>query len=215
MTPSMIIQSINVGKPAQVSFGGKEISTGIHKTGVREPLYLSRLNLDGDRQADLVHHGGVDKAVCVYPYEHYAYWETELNRSLTFGAFGENLTTEGMLEKDVCIGDIYRLGEAVVQVSQPRQPCFKLGVKYGVPELPLKVQQTGYTGYYFRVLTEGIVSPADSLLLKERHPAEVTISFANSIMYHEKGNIDGIQRILDVEALSDSWRQTLTKRLGG
>lgn len=215
MTPSMVVQSINVGMPAQVSFGGKEISTGIHKIGVRESLYLSRLNLDGDRQADLVHHGGVDKAVCVYPYEHYAYWETELDRSLAYGAFGENLTTEGMLEKDVCIGDIYRFGEAVVQVSQPRQPCFKLGVKYGVPELPLKVQQTGYTGYYFRVLSEGMVSTSDTLVLEERHPAKVTISFANSIMYHEKGNIDEIQRILDVQELSDSWRQTLTKRLGG
>ncbi|MEC0328980.1 MOSC domain-containing protein [Paenibacillus macerans] len=213
MTEQMMVRSINVGKPVQVEHHGKEIATGIYKTPVSGPLYLSAMNFAGDGQADLVHHGGTDKAVCVYPFERYAYWERELGRTLAFGAFGENLTTEGMLEDDICIGDMFRLGEAVVQVSQPRQPCFKLGVKHGMPELPLKVQQTGYTGYYFRVVQEGQVVPGDSLILTERHPAGVTLSFANRIMFLDKENADGLKRILEVDALSASWRETLTVRL--
>lgn len=214
MTEQMVaIRSINVGKPVQVEHRGKEIATGIYKTPVSGLLHLSAVNFAGDGQADLVHHGGADKAVCVYPFERYAYWERELGITMSFGAFGENLTTEGMLEDDICIGDTFRLGEAVVQVSQPRQPCFKLGVKHGMPELPLKVQQTGYTGYYFRVVQEGQVGPGDSLMLLERHLAGVTLSFANRIMHLDKENAEGLKRILEVDVLSASWRETLTARL--
>ncbi|MDQ0089437.1 MOSC domain-containing protein YiiM [Paenibacillus anaericanus] len=215
MTENIKIRSINVGKPAQVIHNGKEVSTGINKTPVNGAIYLSLLNFEGDGQADHVHHGGEDKAVCVYPFEWYAYWEQEIGTALAFGAFGENLTTEGMVEDDICIGDIFELGEALVQVSQPRQPCFKLAVKYGVPDLPLKVQQTGYTGYYLRVLREGLVSSEDRLILSQRHPARVTLTFANQIMHKDKDNMDGVSRILEVTELSDSWRQTLAKRLNG
>lgn len=214
LNPAIRIISLNVGKPAVFAYQGKEIETGIFKHPVNEPLYLSKTNLDGDGQADLVYHGGPEKAVCVYPHEHYPYWTERLSRQLDMGAFGENLTVEGLREESVCIGDIFQWGEAVVQISQPRQPCHKLAKKYDVPELPLWVQETGYTGFYFRVLQEGRVA-MDQLQLIERHPAGVTVQFANQIMHLDKQNREGIERILAVDALSVNWCQTLTKRLAG
>ncbi|MNZ40874.1 6-N-hydroxylaminopurine resistance protein [compost metagenome] len=162
-----------------------------------------------------MHHGGKEKAVCVYPYEHYLFWENELQTKLDYGAFGENLTIKGLLETNVCIGDVFKLGKAIVQVSQPRQPCYKLSVRYGVPDMPLKVQQTGYTGFYLRVLEEGVVSKADGLILLHRHPKEITVSFASRIMYLEKDHTAGIKQILEVEELSVNWRNTFLKRLMG
>lgn len=212
---NITIVSINIGKPTTMSFKESELFTGIFKSPTKEPLYLSRLNFDGDGQADLVHHGGKDKAVCVYSYEHYPYWERNLNRPLVQGAFGENLTVTGMLENDVCIGDIYHLDEAIVQVSQPRQPCHKLAKKYDTVDLPIRVQNTGYTGFYFRVLKEGKVSQTNGIILLERHPKEISVAFANQIMHHEKDNVDGIFRLLEVEELSQNWRTTFEKRLAG
>ncbi|NRR02758.1 MOSC domain-containing protein [Brevibacillus sp. RS1.1] len=209
------ILSINVAKPKQVQYQNKEVSTGIYKTPTTKALYLSFLNLEGDGQADLVHHGGKEKAVCVYPYEHYPFWEAQLQRELPIGAFGENLTIRGIVETDVCIGDIFQLGEAVVQISQPRQPCYKLSVRYGVPEMLVKVQETGYTGYYFRVLKEGLVSHTDGLIRLSSHPKAITVSYANRIMHQEKDNIDGMKKLLEVEELSSNWRATFTKRLSG
>jgi MOSC domain-containing protein YiiM len=207
------IVSINVGRPQQAIHQNMEIKTGIFKQPVTEPVRLSFHNLAGDEQADLINHGGSDKAVCVYAYEHYPYWERELEKPLDFAAFGENMTTTGLLEPDVCIGDTFRIGEALVQVSQPRQPCFKIGVKHGRPDLTLKVQQTGYTGFYFRVLQEGVVSVDDIPVLASRDPHGVTIAYANRIMHDEKMNVEGMRRILAVEALSANWRESFRKRL--
>jgi len=212
---SIEILSLNVGMPKQVQFQQKDVSTGIFKTATDEALYLSYLNFEGDGQGDLVHHGGREKAVCVYPYEHYPFWEDELKRPLEYGALGENLTIKGLLETDVCIGDVFELGKAIVQVSQPRQPCYKLTIRHGVPDMLLKVQQTGYTGFYFRVLAEGVVSKDDGLSLLHRHPKEITVSFANRIMHREKDNIEGIKQILEVQELSLNWRNTFLKRLAG
>ncbi len=209
------IVSINISKPELIPYQNKEISSGIFKRPVNQPLFLSQVNFEGDGQADLVHHGGRDKAVCVYPHEHYSFWENKLHTELEFGAFGENLTTHGLLESDVCIGDIYQLGEATVQVSQPRQPCYKLSARYGAPDMPLQVQETGFTGFYFRVLKEGVVSRMDGLHLISRHPKGITLSFANVIMHQEKDRFEDIKRILEVEELSESWRATFLKRLQG
>lgn len=209
------IISLNVGMPELVQFNQKDIPTGIFKSETDKALYLSQLNFEGDGQGDLVHHGGREKAVCVYPYEHYPFWENELQTKLRYGAFGENLTIRGLLETDVCIGDTFQLGQAIVQVSQPRQPCYKLSIRYGIPDMPLKVQQTGYTGFYFRVLEEGVVAKVDGLVLLHPHPAKVTVSFANRIMHLEKDHIAGIEQILAVEELSVNWRNTLQKRLTG
>ncbi|MNI35622.1 6-N-hydroxylaminopurine resistance protein [compost metagenome] len=207
--------SLNISKPVQMKFNNKEVSTGIFKTPVNDSLFLSWENFEGDGQADLVHHGGREKAVCVYAYEHYPFWEKELGTQLGFGAFGENLTVRGLVETDVCIGDVFKLGEAIVQVSQPRQPCFKLSIRYQAPEMPLKVQETGYTGFYFRVLKEGRVSLTDSLVRVASHPKSITISFANRIMHVEKDSMEDVKRILEVEELSVNWRRTFTKRLMG
>ncbi|HHT7223649.1 MOSC domain-containing protein [Bacillus thuringiensis] len=207
--------SLNIGLPKEVTYGGKVIHTGINKKQVKEPVYLSFVKFNGDGQADLVHHGGVDKAVCVYTGDHYPYWEKELNQDLVYGAFGENITVSGMREEDVCIGDTFELGEAIVQVTQPRQPCFKLAKKYNIPKLPLYFQETGYTGFYFRVLKEGWVSSVDTLKSLQSDPKGVSIAFANRIMHKEKQNIEGVKRILEVNALSSSWRKSFEKRISG
>ncbi|WP_078428351.1 MOSC domain-containing protein [Alkalihalobacterium alkalinitrilicum] len=209
----MTCVSIQIGKPKTIEHNGKELNTGIYKTQVEGPVFIGKLNVEGDGQADKENHGGRDKAVCVYPYEHYDYWQNVLNREMSNGAFGENLTVKGMLETDVCIGDTYRVGDVVVQVSQPRQPCYKLAKRNEVDDLVVRVQDTGYSGYYFRVLEEGFVDKNDAIELIERHPNEVSVAFANTIMFKEKGNIDGIKTILAVDELSDSWRKTLMKRL--
>ncbi|HDX9589387.1 TPA: MOSC domain-containing protein [Bacillus pseudomycoides] len=209
------IISLNIGTPQKLQFQGKEIKTGLFKESVNRPLYLSTLNFEGDGQADLKHHGGKDKAVCVYAFEHYPYWEQELAQQLPYGAFGENLTVTGLLESDVCIGDIYKTGEALVQVTQPRQPCYKLSYRYDRKDFPLLVQNTGFTGFYVRVLEEGTVSPSDEMKLIEQNEHHITIAFANEMMHHDKHNIKGIKSILAVDSLSESWRNTFTKRLEG
>ena len=207
--------SLNIGLPKEVTYGGKVVHTGINKKQVKEPVYLSFVKFNGDGQADLVHHGGVDKAVCVYTGDHYPYWEKELNQDLVYGAFGENITVSSMREEDVCIGDTFELGQAIVQVTQPRQPCFKLAKKYNIPKLPLYFQETGYTGFYFRVLKEGWVSSVDTLKRLQSDPKGVSIAFANRIMHKEKQNIEGVKRILEVNALSCSWRKSFEKRISG
>jgi len=205
--------SLNVGKPAPMPGQKREVISAINKAPVQERLFLSRVNFTGDEQADLVHHGGEDKAVCVYSYDHYLYWEATLSVKLAYGAFGENLTVQGMRETDICIGDIFQLDEAVVQVSQPRQPCHKLAAKHDIADLAVQVQNTGFTGFYFRVLQEGWVSSQCTLERIHRDPGGVTLEAANQIMHHDKKNREGIERILAIPALSASWRTTLGKRL--
>lgn len=209
------INSINIGKPIMLSHSGKQFKSGILKKQVSEPVYLGKLNFQGDEQADLIHHGGEDKAVCVYPYEHYSYWEKTLNQKLEYGAFGENLTVTGLKEESLFIGDILQIGEVVVQVSQPRQPCYKLSAIYDNPDLPKLIEKTGYTGYYFRVLKEGIVDLSSSITIIKKHPQKVSLKFANQIMHHDKENKIAIKQILAVDALSTSWRKTLEGRLNG
>ncbi|MBE1554039.1 MOSC domain-containing protein [Sporosarcina limicola] len=209
----MNILSLNVGKPKTANFNGKEVETGFYKESVSGHTHLAKLNFEGDGQADLKHHGGVDKAVCVYPYEHYSYWEQDLKRELPIAAFGENLTVIGMLEEDVHIGDVFKIGEAVLQISQPRQPCYKIAGRHDVKDLTLRVQNTGYTGFYCRVLEEGMVEPDSTIKRTSVHPEKVSVAFANDIMYHDKNNMDAIKKILSVDALSDSWRTRFVTKL--
>lgn len=207
------IVSINVRTPQAFTYGEKTLLSAIDKKPAYGKIFLSTLNLDGDQQADLHFHGGPDKAVCVYSYDHYSFWESVLDTKLEVGAFGENLTVKGITEEDVWIGDIYELGEAIVQVTQPRQPCFKLATKLKQPKLPLMVQHTGYTGFYFRVLKEGTISSEESLKLLERNPGSVSISYANKLKYKEKTNLDGIKKMLSLKELSKDWTETFTNRL--
>ncbi|MVP01822.1 MOSC domain-containing protein [Paenibacillus lutrae] len=210
MSPKIV--SVNVGKPKTVLYRDKHLETGIYKNPVSIPLYLSKVQLDGDGQADLAVHGGPDKALCVYSTDHYSYWE-ELLGPLSFGAFGENISVEGLTEKDTCIGDIYELGEALVQVSQPRRPCFKLGYLHDNPKLPLIVQETGYTGFYLRVLREGWIPVQPAFTLVERHSQGLSVDFVNRCKYSKTDNFEDYRTILSNEALAESWRGSFEKKL--
>jgi len=206
---------LNVGLPAPLDNRGKEVRSGFVKSPVEGGVWLSRTGLAGDGQADLKAHGGPEKAVCVYPLEHYPYWEERLDRDLPPAAFGENFSTRGLTEPGVCVGDVFRAGEAVVQVSQPRQPCYKLAARHNEKQLALWVQQAGLTGFYFRVLEEGRVAAGDGLHLVERPAPDATVAEANRVMHHDKGDLEAVERLLGVGELSVSWRRTFEKRLAG
>ncbi|KZS45874.1 sulfurase [Paenibacillus glucanolyticus] len=207
------IVSLNVGTPVTVEYQGKDLSTGIYKQPVDGPLFLSTVNFAGDGQADLVNHGGVDKAVCAYPYEHYAYWENSLGKQMPYAAFGENLTLRGMLEDRVCIGDMYRVGDAVVQISQPRYPCFKLSQKLGVKDMPVRVLNTGYSGFYFRVLEEGDVRADSSVTQLESHAAGATVLEVLRMMKDGREDEQGLNRMLELDVLSVSLKTQFGKWL--
>ncbi|BBH19934.1 hypothetical protein Back11_12790 [Paenibacillus baekrokdamisoli] len=205
--------SLNIAKAVSIPYGSKQVDTGIFKKPSERPLLLTKNGIDGDEQADLINHGGPDKAICVYSADHYPYWQEVWKQPVASGAFGENFTVSGMTEELISIGDIIRVGQAFVQVSQPRSPCFKLGVKHNNPKLQLHVQQTGYTGFYFRVLKEGIVQEGDELFLDKRHPAAFTIREANLLMYVNKTDRNNMIRLLGIEELSESWRDSFISKL--
>ncbi|MDG0812909.1 MOSC domain-containing protein [Cohnella rhizosphaerae] len=204
--------SVNVGAAREAAFKGKPAKSGIYKEKALGAVTVRLEGLSGDEQADTVNHGGPDKAVCAYPYRHYAFWEERLGSPLAFGAFGENFTIDEIDESEVCVGDIFKIGEVALQISQPRVPCWKLAMKWGVDELPALVRDTGKTGFYFRVLTPGEVEPGE-LVLVSRDPAGVTVEEANAVMHRGKADRAGMLRLHAVDALADAWRETLTARL--
>lgn len=216
---TMGIVSLNVGKPVTVDYQGKDLSTGIYKQPVEGPLFLSSLNFEGDGQADLINHGGLDKAVCAYPSEHYPYWERSLGKPMTYAAFGENLTLRGLLEDEVCIGDVYRIGGAVLQVSQPRYPCFKLSQKHGVKDMPARVLNTGYSGFYFRVLEEGSISADSPVTRLDSQASGITVLEVLRMMKDGRKDEQGLERMLEIDELASSlksqfgtWLATLRSR---
>ncbi|MDN5696596.1 MAG: MOSC domain-containing protein [Rubrobacter sp.] len=213
------ITSLNVGGPKPLAHNGKYVESGFVKMPVFRPVWLSETNLEGDQQADLRVHGGIEKAVCVYPIEHYPYWEERLGRELGVAAFGENFSTQGLTESSVCIGDTFWVGDPnrgpLVQVSQPRQPCYKLGARYDLAELVLWVQDSGATGFYLRVIEEGEVQPGDTLKLIERPHPDASVAEANRIMHRDKRDAEGLKRLARVEELAPSWREKFEKRLRG
>jgi MOSC domain-containing protein YiiM len=204
----MFIESLNIGLPKQELFHGKEFLTGMCKKPVAGAVFLARQGFEGDGVGDRKHHGGEDKAVCVYSLDHYAYWRSVLGIEMPGAAFGENLSVVGMREEAICIGEIYAIGTAVVQVSQPRQPCGTLAARYGRNDFVKLVADSGRTGFYFRVLTEGQVRAGDAVALIERDPRSVSIAFANQIFHHDRTNRDGIEKVLAVPALSLSWQRS-------
>lgn len=211
--PKYPLLSLNIGKVQLGTYKGKEAKSGIDKNSVEHAVAVSELGFTGDEQADLVNHGGVDKAICVYNFDYYPHWEAVLNRSLPYGTFGENFTVARMSEKDVHVGDIFHVGSAVVQISQPRQPCWKLAMRWGLDDLPLLVTESGETGFYFRVLQNGEVKTGDELRLQQFHPAGISVAEANRVMHKDKNDLEGIRRVLAVDALSASWVKTFTSRL--
>src|SRR5882724_3873456 len=186
----MKLLSVNVGLPREVSWQGKLVTTGIFKEPVHQRVFARRLNLEGDRQADLTVHGGVTKAVYAYPSEHYAFWRAELpDMDLPFGMFGENFTTEGLLEDAVYIGDRFRIGEAEVMVTEPRMPCYKLGLKFGRADIIKRFLASRRTGFYFAVVHEGMVGASDAIELIGREQQEISVADITRLYAFEKDDV--------------------------
>lgn len=180
----MEITSVNVGMPRRIEWQGRVVETGIFKEPVSGRVRVNRFNLEGDRQADLTVHGGAEKAVYVYPAEHYPFWRGELPE-LEFprGAFGENLTTSGLTESTVHIGDRLGIGSAEFVVTQPRMPCYKLGVRFGRPDMPKRFMRSGRTGFYLAVTREGDVGAGDAIAVLQRHPEAVSVADVASMYF--------------------------------
>ena len=203
----MKLISVNVGLPREVPWKGKTVSTGIFKEPVNARVMVRELNLDGDRQADLTVHGGVDKAVYVYPFEHYDYWRSELPETeLSPGIFGENFTVTGFKEEELNIGDRFGIGTVELMVTQPRLPCFKLGIRFGRPDLVKRFLASRRTGFYFRVLQEGEVGAGDNLELVSRDTNNITVADITQLYTREKNEPALLHRATQLEALPESWR---------
>jgi MOSC domain-containing protein YiiM len=210
----MELISVNVSLPRDVMWKGRTVTTGIFKEPVGGSVHLRKLNLDGDRQADLSVHGGPDKAVYAYPSEHYEYWRSKLERhNLPWGMFGENFTVQGMLEDETNIGDTFRIGSALVRVAQPRMPCYKLGVKFGRDDILKLFLNSLRSGFYFSVLEEGAVAAGNEIKLVARDPNNITVTDITRLYSTEKHNDELKRRAIEVEALPESWRNYFKKQL--
>jgi MOSC domain-containing protein YiiM len=216
---AMKILSVNVGLPREVTWQGKLVTTGIFKKPVNAPVMLRTLNLDGDQQADLTVHGGVNKAVYVYPSEHYGYWRAELpGVDLSWGMFGENFTTEGLLEEAVYIGDRFGISDAEVMVTEPRMPCYKLGLKFSRADIIKRFLASHRTGFYFAVVREGRVGAGDTIELIGREQQEISVADITRLYAFEKDDVETLRRAIEVEALPENWkgyfRHQIEKRTG-
>ena len=211
----MEVVSVNVGLPREVEWKHRRVLTAIFKDPVQGIIPLRSLNLDGDRQADLVVHGGPDKAVYGYPLEHYEYWRAQLPQvPATLGAFGENLTTRGVLEKDFNIGDHVRIGTALLQVSQPRMPCYKLQVRFDRDDMTKLLAVSRRSGFYFSVIEEGEVKAGDAIEIVKRDEHGVSVADVNGMYYARKIDRDLMARALQVPALTAESRSMLLSRVG-
>jgi len=211
---AMKVLSINVARPRIIISKGQRISTGIFKQPVEGPVMLRRLNLDGDRQADLSVHGGPAKAVYAYPSEHYPLWQKELpDMDLPYGMFGENFTTEGLNEDNTNIGDRFRIGEAVVMVTQPREPCFKLAAKFGRDDIIKNFLESGRSGFYLAVVEEGMVESGQTIERIYRDENGVTVGDMNRLYLHGASDAALVRRALRVEALPSGYRDYLLQEL--
>lgn len=207
------ICSINISLPKTVPLvNGQSMRSGIFKKPVEGKIYLDTEGFQGDGVANRMIHGGEDKAVCGYPLEHYSYWEKKLGWKLSAGTFGENLTLSGLLENNTCIGDIFQFGEAEIQCAQPRLPCQKINKVFMTKEMSAYMRDTGYCGFYFRVLKSGWAQ--ENMELKKTHsdPAGFSIQMALDLMYKDRENYELMVKLLAIEALSQSWRETFRQR---
>lgn len=202
-----------LGSPGAQGMMDRMWTTGFFKESICGPVEVLSTRIQGDGQADLKNHGGMDKAVCCYPKDHWPFWEEELGFTLPHGAFGENFTLSGCGEEDICIGDILTCGSAIFQVSQPRQPCWKLARRWSIPDLAARVERTGKTGWYFRVLQQGMVAPDSDLVLTDRPYPGFTVAHANEIMHQRKQDWIAAQDLASCSLLSESWRKTLANRV--
>jgi MOSC domain-containing protein YiiM len=210
----MKLVSVNVGLPREVDWRGRTVRTSIWKTPVPGRVRVNRLNLEGDQQSDLSVHGGPEKAVYAYPSEHYPYWSRELpGMGLSWGSFGENFTTEGVLEEGVKIGDRLRVGSAEFLVTQPRMPCYKLGLRFGRDDMVKRFLASGRTGFYLAVLSEGEVGSGEGIEFTARDGHDVTVADIAALYTHDAGNQGLLHRAVDLPALPEGWRDYFRKRL--
>jgi len=209
--------SVNAGLPREVVWKGKTVATGIFKEPVKGRVMLRALNLNGDRQADLSVHGGPDKAVYAYPAEHYDYWRRELpGKELPWGMFGENFTTEGLREEDIHVGDRFRIGTAELTITQPRLPCYKLGVKFQSEDMVKRFLGSGRTGFYFSVLREGEVGAGDRIEVIARDANGIAVPEITRLYITKRystADLEILHRAVQVRALPESWREYFLSRL--
>jgi len=210
----MKLISVNVGLPRDIMSGGKPVRSSIWKNPVQGRVHVSTLNVNGDQQSDLSVHGGVDKAVYIYPSEHYSVWRTQPpNVDLPWGAFGENFTTDGVLENQVQIGDRLRVGSAEFMVTQPRMPCFKLGIRFDRRDMVKRFLQSKRTGFYLAVIREGEVGRGDSIEFAARQESGVTIADIVDLYTADSQNQELLRRATDLPALPQGWKDYFRKRL--
>jgi len=211
----MKLLSVNVGLPREVEWNGRTVRTSIFKAPVTGRVHVRKLNLDGDEQSDLKVHGGIDKAVYVYPSAHYAFWRKELpDADLSWGAFGENFTTEGSLDDQaVHIGDRFRIGSAEFVVTQPRMPCFKLGIRFGRADMVKRFLHSRRNGFYFSVAEEGEVATGDSVEVLVRDENGITVADIVDLYTADAAKQDLLQRVSELPTLPESWRAYFRKRL--
>ncbi len=203
----MKLISVNVGLPREVDWNGKRVTTGIFKDAIEGSVEVRRHNLDGDEQADLSVHGGPTKAVYAYPGEHYAYWRKELpDHDLPWGSFGENFTVEGVDEEAMYIGDEFRIGTAKLVVTEPRMPCFKLGIKFGRADMVKRFLKSQRSGFYFGVVEEGRVQAGDEFDRLSQHPDGLSVADVTRLYTTEKGSAQLLKKAISVSALPESWR---------
>jgi len=207
--------SVQIGTVRRLQVGSGSTPSGFVKTPTDAAVHLTYHGLVGDEQGDRRVHGGPEKAVCVYPVEHYPYWSLRLGRPLPPGAFAENLTTRGLLETDLRLGDVLAVGSTLVQISQPRRTCAKLAAHHGWPSLAAEVQESGRTGFYLRVLTCGALRAGQPLELVQPGPGRASLAEVNRVMNVDRHDVAGIHTLLDEPALPPRWRATLEGRLRG
>ena len=198
----MKVLSVHVGSLQEMLRNGKKIQTGIFKQPTEGPIEVKRLGLEGDQQANKKLHGGIYKAICVYPSEHYDLWKEELGKpDLSFGDFGENLTTVGLMEGDICLGDRLRIGSVEIVVTQPREPCITLNARLDKKDLSARIRKSGRSGFYFSVVKEGIIKNGDSIECINRDENRVTVSDFNQVINGESGVANIIERASKIDAL--------------
>ena len=211
----MKLISVNVGLPIKVKFGNEIVTTGIFKNPIDTRIYLKKLNLEGDRQADLTVHGGPDKAVYSYPYEYYDFWRKEFpDISFNWGMFGENLTTEGLFESQVNVGDRFQIGSAQLVATQPRMPCYKLGVKFGRMDIIKKFLKSEKSGIYFKVIKEGEIVINDTIKLIKKDNNNITIkNIVELITKEDKENTILMEKADKVQDLPQGWKNYFLEKL--
>jgi MOSC domain-containing protein YiiM len=206
--------SVNVGLPREVEWHGRRVRTSIWKSPSQGRVRVERENLEGDRQSDLSVHGGPEKAVYVYPGEHYTFWRAELpDMHFGWGAFGENLTTEGLLEADTMIGDQLQIGSAAFRVTQPRMPCFKLGIRFGSDAMVRRFMRSERTGFYLAVMSEGDVGAGDAIEITAHDPHGLSVADVAALYGRDAENQALLRRAVDSPALPEDWREYFRKRL--